>query len=192
MFYIYIIIILLCLAVSLRNEAARRSFLWLYFAVVVVTELLIHLDLLSKRNYNWINFIYISYFFFYYLKETTKKKIHLIVWMFCVVISFIFLFKKNIFGVNSMIFQSFIYMYLSLNWLILQIQIPDKTAIYHKITFWVSTSILLWSVVFLMRMIPAYFLDNNDKNFLGTLSSMYQTITIFSYLLFLKGLFCKK
>jgi len=51
---------------------------------------------------------------------------------------------------------------------------------------------LLWSTIFIIRVIPGQFFAKLDIDFLRLINQFYQIVTIFSYLIFLRGLFCKR
>ncbi len=87
--------------------------------------------------------------------------------------------------------MSLTYILFALQWLFNQLKHVDKNSLLKKQAFWFSTSLLIWSVIFLFRLIPMYWLDINDNNFLRQINLGYQITTILSYCLFLRGLFCK-
>lgn len=107
-------------------------------------------------------------------------------------ISFWLLFDQRILKIDTNIFKSFVFIFLSIYWFVNQIRKPDETLIYHKMTFWISSSILLWSTIFIIRVIPGQFFADLDMDFLRLVNHLYQMTTIASYLLILKGLFCKQ
>lgn len=190
MFYLYIIIIFLCLVASIINKAARQRFFWIYFSVIFFIEIIMYLFPEFRKNYDWVNLFYLTFLFWYYSKEYKKKYFH-ISWIISTIFILYLIFQKKIFGIDLLASQSIIYIYLSINWFTNQIKNPDRIKIFKKISFWISSSILLWGTIFLLRIIPGLYFENNDKSFLYMINYIYQTVTIFSYILFLKGLFCK-
>lgn len=94
---------------------------------------------------------------------------------------------------NLVIIQAFLYILLTLNWFYKQIKDTDQFLIYKKLNFWLSTGLLLWSSVYIFRILPAYFFAHEDLSFLkDTINKIYQSTVILSYLIILKGLFCKQ
>lgn len=102
------------------------------------------------------------------------------------------LFEQIIIKIDTNIFKSFVFIFLSIDWFVSQIKKPNEALIYHKMTFWISSSILLWSTIFIIRVIPGHFFAELDMDFLQLINYFYQITTIISYLLIFKGLFCKQ
>lgn len=192
MFYLYILIIFLCFAASIINKAARQRFLWIYFAFILLSETLIFTKILDNNFYNRANCIHIIFICWYFYKEFLDRKIYRILLTIISLINFGLLFKPDILKIDTNIFKSFVFIFLSIDWFINQVKKPDEAVIYHKMTFWISSSILLWSTVFIIRIIPGQFFADIDLNFLKLIDRFYQIITIISYLFILKGLFCKQ
>lgn len=192
MFYIYIIIIFLCLAASIINNAPRRRLLWIYFIFIIFSEILIFTKILENSFYNKANCIHIMLLCWYYQKEFFDRKFYKIFLIVISIISFLLFFKQSILNINTNIFKSFVFIFLSIDWFVNQIRKPDEILIYRKIMFWISSSILLWSTIFIIRVIPGQFFAELDMGFLKLINYLYQIVTILSYLIFLKGLFCKQ
>ena len=192
MFYIYIIIIFLCLAASIINKVARQRLLWIYFTFILLSEILVFTQILENNFYNKANCIHIIFLSWYFHKEFFKRNFYKILLIIICIISFGLLFEQNIVKIDTNIFKSFVFIFLSIDWFVSQIKNPNETLIYHKITFWISSSILLWSTIFIIRVIPGHFFAELDMDFLMLINYFYQIATIFSYLIILKGLFCKQ
>ena len=190
MFYTYIITILLCLVASIMNKVARQRFLWIYFSVILITELIMYNFSQLTVYYDWVNLFYLTFLFWYFSKEN-KQRYFYISWIISTIFILYLIFQKRILGIDLLAFQSIIYIYLSINWFIKQIKTPNQIKIFEKMSFWISSSILLWAVVFIFRIIPAEFFNKQDSNFLVAINQIYQIVTIFTYFLFLRGLFCK-
>lgn len=191
MFYLYIVIIFLCLLASLYNKVARQRFLWLYFTFVLCSEILIFSDILSKDFYSKANCVHIILMCYFFLAEFTKKVYKISLVLLCIA-SLCALADQNVLKINIDIFKTFVFIFLSITWFVNQIKDPNEVLIYKKMTFWVSFSILLWSTIFIIRVIPAHFFSELDPIFLQVINNIYQTTTIVSYLIFLRGLFCKQ
>lgn len=190
MYEFYLIIIFLCLVVSMINKSARQRILYLYFFVIFSSELLIYFGVLDGRIYKYTKVFYILFFIFYF-RERFKVKYNIYILLFIIIST---LLIKNIVGSENLlpIMQSFIYVFFSLEWMIQQIRNPNEVSIYNKQEFWFCVGLLLWSTVFIMRVIPSQFFADADINFLYSINHFYQGATIFSYIIFLKGLFCEK
>jgi cobalamin biosynthesis protein CobD/CbiB len=85
--------------------------------------------------------------------------------------------------------MSLIYILLPLFWFIKEITTVDEQKITDKQRFWVSTGMLFWIIFFIFKMIPLYFFNKQDLEFLLVLDNIYQIATIISYLIFFKSLY---
>ncbi len=191
MFYVYIIIVFLCFVCSSVNKYARQRFLYVYFLLVFTSELLVFNQIFSSDLYKITKIAYIFFFIFYFKKEANNKVFLNLLLIFSFLLIIMILVKSRFYGLDLSLLQSFIYLLISLNWLVNQIRNPNEIKIYEKTSFWISIGIKLWAVTYLLRIIPAnYFVENDEKFFLMT-NSVYQYSTIISYIIFLRGLFCK-
>ena len=191
---IYFTIILFCLGTSFLNKVSRQNLLYIYFSLVVIIEIGLYTRLLPILIYNSSPLLYISFFTFYYSyqKNSNKKIIYAIgsiAFTFCLYFYAIEGFEK--YSIQAGTAMNLVYIVFALQWLFNQLKHVDENSLLKKQAFWFSTSLLIWSVIFLFRLIPMYWLDINDNNFLRQINLGYQITTILSYCLFLKGLFCK-
>jgi len=192
MFYLYIIIIFICLIASIINKVAIQRFLWIYFSFILLSEILIFGKVLKNSFYSNANCIHIIFLCWYFQKVFFDRKYYKIFLILISIISFLLFFIQSILKVDTNIFKSFVFIFLSIDWFVNQISKPNETLIYNKMTFWISSSILLWSTVFIIRVIPGQFFAELDMDFLNLINHLYQIVTIASYLIFLKGIFCKQ
>lgn len=194
MIWIYFIIIVFCLGASLLNKVSRQNFLWVYFLLVVVYELGLFYGLLKRQVYNGSPLLYITFFSYYYgyQKNGYREAVGLLGLssvMYCLYLLFtngIFKYSNNV-GIAL----SIVYILFVLLWFLSQLTNVDEISLTRKQTFWISVSLLLWSVFFLFRVIPMYWLDINDTEFLIQINTAYQVLTILCYGLFFRALFCK-
>ncbi len=189
MFIFYSVLLFLCLVVSFVNKTARQRYLWVYFSLVFTSELLIHYEILDRKIYDNLNIFYIVFFLIYYfpkLKRMLRNFEWVLLLLICISLPIIDKEKLSVFQVS-------IYILLSIVWFYNEIKKPNEIEIYKKMTFWISASLLLWSVIYFMRIVPAHFFAKEDLDFLkNTISKMYQTIVIMSYIIFFRGLVCKQ
>lgn len=190
MYIFYLILTFLCLAFSVINKAARQRFLYLYFVIVFLSEILIFMGIFDGGIYKYTKIFYILFFIFYY-KELFTLHYNRYILLFIVITC---LLIKNSIGDENLlpVIQSFVYVFLSLGWMMWQIKNPNEISIYNKQKFWFCAGLLLWSTVFLMRIIPSLFFAEKDSVFFQGINYFYQGITIFCYVLFLRGIFCRK
>ncbi|MCY0969449.1 hypothetical protein [Chryseobacterium wangxinyae] len=189
MYEIYLVILFFCLVLSFINEVARCKYLGIYFIVVFISELLIYFEILNRNNYDWLNELYTVFFCWYYLIEFVKKSELIFVTLILLIVGYLFINERQ----NLVIIQASVYILVTANWFYRQVKSTNEVPIYKKLNFWISTSLLLWSCVYIFRILPSYFFANEDINFLeNTINIIYQSMVILSYLIFLKGLCCKQ
>ncbi len=193
-YYTYLTVVIACLIVSIFLKQNHRSKIWVYFAVVVLVDIYMLL-LYPKTNINIhpeaIAF-YTLFFINYYKNSSTKKKNYNYFFLFILIISSsIILTSREIYDLKLIILMAFVYITLPLIWMVNQIINADENPVTSKQTFWVSFSLLMWIIFFIFKMIPLYFLDLHDKEFLITIDMIFQTVNIMSYILLLRSLFCK-
>lgn len=194
MIEIYFTIILFCLGASLLNEVSRQNLLWIYFLLVVMYELGLFNGWLSPEVYNSSPLAYITFFMFYYssLKNSYRKTIGFL-GMTALLGCLYFFYQKGMEGysVKAGITASIAYILFTLQWFISQLTHVDDISLLKKQAFWISTSLLIWSVFFLFRLVPMYWLNIHDRQFLQQINTAYQILTLISYGIFFRALFCK-
>lgn len=190
--YIYLFIAIICFVMSLINQKARQTFLWIYFGLVLLFEIGILYKLLPYSFYTLAMPIYTIFFIFYYSLSYKKKYSHYALALFAIISSVILFYNSDD---NSQIIMaltmSIIYILLSLIWFFKQLKNPSLIPIYRKQSFWVSTSLLLMGIIFIFRMTPMNIFEVTDKSFLLLINKGFQYSIIISYLLFLKATTCK-
>lgn len=191
MFKIYIFIIFLCFASSIFNRIARQRFLWAYLGFILFSEILIFSKVLPRNFYNQANCIHVIFMCLFFKNEFLEK-INKILLTIISIFSLFILIEQDLLKINTDIFKSFVFIFLSIYWFAHQIKNPNDILIYKKMTFWISFSILLWSTVFIIRVVPAHFFAELDEEFLKFVNIIYQWTTILSYLLFFRALCCSK
>ncbi len=191
---IYFFIILFCFGASFIRKVSRQNLFYIYFLLVVIIEIGAFFRILPRDIYNSSPLYYIPFFTFYFAnqKNTNQKNIYLIGSVAFISCIFFYAFEGlQEYSIYAGTLMSVVYIVYSLLWLLLQILNTDENPLLKKQAFWISSSLLIWAVFFIFRSIPMYWLNNNDLEFLIQINFGFQIITIFSYLLFLRGLFCK-
>lgn len=191
---LYLFTIAVCLVISIQNRLARQHHLWLYFGFVLIIETtkIFRWGNFSSVIYTYSSLAYILYFLYYYLiVKINKILIGSLAIVSIPLYTYFVLHCNDDYPTQVGILMSLIYIILSLIWFANQLLHTDSIPITKKQTFWVSFSLLIWSVFFLFRLIPMYWLNVNDNDFLRDINLGYQIITILSYFIFLRGLFCK-
>lgn len=196
LFYIYLGVILLCFILSIKNPLARKKKLWLYFLVIIFVEIytayIIKYTHLNIHSYA-LSF-YILYFVNYFLDDLFKKqkfwKYSILILVLILCSLFIFL-QKEIYDKNLIFIMITSYVILPLYCLYNLIENVDEISILKKQIFWISISLLIWIIFFSFFIIPVYFLNENDKDFLEITSSIFKYATVFSYVLMIQATRCK-
>lgn len=186
--YIYFSLIGLCLLFSLLNRKSDDSKIYLYFlAVVIVESVTKSFDIKTNIAYTIGTFIYIIYFSFYYSKKLPdrKKMISALGLFFCAVGLYLIIASHEVFPVGLGICIALFYIMLSIIWFYDETKNPDLVFIAEKQAFWVSGALLLWSIVFLFRVMPMYWLEQNDIEFLMILHTIFKVTVLMMYALFL-------
>lgn len=190
----YYIVIATNFVVSVVCKKLRKHFYFLYFFVTIVIELLTLYRHDWQRMYNFLDIFSILFFYFLFKKEIVNRRfltsitgvvLILAIYYTCVCNTSYSIYTGLIFCIYSI--------FVSLNWFYNMIAFQNDTeSILERGLFWISCSLLFWSVFYLFRMMPMYWIQSRDEGFLYTLKYIFQVATISSYLLFLKGLLSKK
>ncbi|MCL9804441.1 hypothetical protein NAT51_02840 [Flavobacterium amniphilum] len=168
--------------------------MYAYFLLVVIFELGLFKGWITPEVYNSSPPAYISFFIFYYgfQQNSFRKTIYaigLLAVAFCV-----YIFYGNgvkSYSIEAGVSASIAYVLFTLLWFISQLTNVDEISLLKKQAFWVSTSMLIWSVFFLFRLIPMYWLNINDIQFLTQINIAYQVLTIVCYCMLFRALLCK-
>ena len=190
LYYIYIVIVAICLLRSI----ARKDILSFYFTAVLLVDLYMYF-LFKKTEWNihpYAMVFYICFFVYYYRALFNNRRIYYLVLssIFLIGLSLVFS-SDNPYSTPLIVLMSVVYVILPLSWFIKEIITVDEQKITNKQIFWVSTALLFWIIFFIFKMIPLYFFNKQDLEFLLVLDNIYQIATIISYLIFFKSLYHK-
>ncbi|MCS4302957.1 hypothetical protein DRF65_24945 [Chryseobacterium pennae] len=199
---IYEIVVLICFLYSV--------YLWIYkrkskqqFYFFVYLLLIIGVDIIPVNLSSWIEFDRNNLFFGYiilsliYFSTIYFKSIHdrvfriSIICFSCLLIIFNLMeFQTDIkqLSFTSIISLPLLFIFLSMTWFIYKLKNVDDKSIIENFLFWISSGILIWSVFFIFRAIPMYFLQKNDSQLLSFLTMTFSIVNVMIYLLFLIGL----
>lgn len=191
--YYLVIIVNLIVALIYRNLWFKLYFL--YFLITLLVEILVFKfpEFFSQKTYNLLDIFCVIFFYYLYSFSIKNKKLLNILTIIIILLCTYFTATSTTsYSTQTGILYSLYVIIVSVFWLLESILIQNEE---KKITefqlFWVSSSLILWSIFYIFRMTPMYFFDNQDIQFLYTIKYAFQIATIISYLLFLKALFCK-
>lgn len=188
---IYYSILIVCFVVSFHYERARHNYFWLYFLLVLCYEFFFSYKLIGIDIYGTSAILYSLFFVIIFFRELSyKNHVKCIVYMVVTVIG-IYLYTEKSYSINLGIMMAFIFIILGLIWLYNAFKINNQLSLIERQFFWISISLLLWGVFFLFRLIPMHLFEQTDIEFLRTLNTIFQWVTIVSYFIFFKGLLCK-
>lgn len=191
--YLIILFINVIKAVGLagRKNLSSQGYLSIYLLISFFLDLYGHYKLyLGERDFaylfNYYSIFLIIFFFFYYSEILPNfKKIHR--YSFFLILLFIVFFTK-FYGQNYDnklgIIVCFYFIINALIWFYERLKNFDDRKITDDPHFWVSCGLLLWSIFFIFRAIPMFFLQDEDPVFLETLKNIQYVVNIIMYILF--------
>lgn len=164
----------------------KRSglFLFVYFFSVCLIETIPRFSYFDFNGvYTYGSFIYILLFAFFYVKKLPDQKyiIFALAILTCLSSTYFIINSKESFAIGLGMSMAAYYFSISLLWFMVQIRNSDSIFITEKQGFWVSAGNLVWSLFFLFRIIPMYWLDENDKEFLMMIVNIYTLSLFISY-----------
>ncbi|HCN49270.1 MAG TPA: hypothetical protein DIT10_09265 [Chryseobacterium sp.] len=195
---IYYNIININFIVSIAYKRLWKQFFFLYFGITLVIEIMIAVEMkiITSRIYSYLDLFCIGYFGYIYYKEINNSNIiKTATLIFLTVSSFIILssISEKEYSISTGYFYSVFLTFIALFWLYKKISsIDEDNNILDLRFFWLSSSLLFWAVFYIFRMLPMYFFNNTDRDFLTKISHIFTFINITTYLLFLRSLFCKQ
>jgi len=181
-----------------RKKSRQQFYLYIYlFTVLLIDILPVNFPQLIKTSRNLLFTTYIIfsiiYFGFVYHQNITARNFRI---LNCIILSVLVIINFWNFRYFSILQISFIpmislpmsFIYLSISWYIFKLKNVNESKITEDLIFWISSGILIWSVFFIFRAIPMYFLQENDPELLSLVITAFSIINIITYLLFLIGL----
>lgn len=192
---IYILEVFVCMLISFIRRKDDNSYLYLYFLLILIIELLNKYSSLDgNRLYTIATFLYMSYFTYYYAQTMPRQKNFIIgLGVLANVLGLVFVFSTDqTFSVALGVTLSVFFVFLALFWFFNQINKANSVVITRKQAFWVSTALLVWSVIFLFRSSLMYWLEENDLEFLVLFDKIFKISVIITYFSFLIAVTRKK
>lgn len=190
----YYLIIILNFIVSIIFKRLWKQFYFVYFFVIIISEVLIFIFPNAQKIYNLLDIFSIIFFWYVFQKKIENKIWIKAISLFAVILSIYFLvISKTLYSIYTGVICCLYLIVISTNWFYRKILSENLDgSILSDHLFWISSSLLFWSVFYLFRMTPMYWIHTQDENFLFVLKYMYQIATNLSYILFLKGLLTKQ
>lgn len=181
-----------------KKFAKQQSYLYIYlFAVITVDIIPVNYSdsILINRNTLFLAYILFSLLYFgsiYHIKIKSRRFRFL---NLALVISLLIL---NIYGYTfdndgrinliAIISLPILFINEAISWYLFKLKNIDENKITDDLFFWISSGILTWSVFFIFRAIPMYFLQDNDPQLLNLVITAFSVVNTIMYILFLIGL----
>ncbi|SMC79044.1 hypothetical protein SAMN02787074_3138 [Chryseobacterium sp. YR221] len=200
---IYEIVVLICFLYSVylwigKHKSKQQFYFFLYLLLIMMVDIIpVNLPFLVICNRNILFWGYIllsvSYFGTIYYKSIPNNIFKITTACFCSILILFNVYTFQISDVGKLNFISIIslpvlFIFLSIAWLMYKLKNVDEKSITKHFLFWISSGLLIWSVFFIFRAIPMYFLQENDSQLLSFLITAFSIVNIMVYLLFLIGL----
>jgi hypothetical protein len=200
---IYEIVVLITFLYSIylllfKKKSKEQFYLYLYLLIVILVDIVpVNFPNIIKINRNllFVGYIIFSLLFFSNLYQKNISNRNFKVLNFIIIISLIIL------NINSFQFENkdkinfipiislpILFIYLSISWYLFKLKNVNEAKITDDFLFWISSGILIWSVFFIFRAIPMYFLQDNDPKLLSLVITVFSVVNIIMYILFLIGL----
>lgn len=192
---LYFVILGVNLIVSIVVKTQWKHFYYIYFLITMGVEIVTIYFHDLQRLYNFLDIFSMVFFYFLFLETLIYQRIVKGITISLVIFSvYLMIVSKTSYSIYTGIVFCLFSIFLSLSWFHSMIASGESETL--RITdrglFWISSSLLMWSVFYLFRMTPMYWFNNRDPEFLYTLKYIFQIATIISYGLFLKGLISKQ
>lgn len=200
---IYEIVVLICFLYSVylwiyKCKLKQQFYFFLYLLLIIVVDIIpvnFPTLIIINRNLLFWGYIVISliYFEMIYYKSNSNIFFRISSICFCGILILFNVYELQISDAGKLNFLSIIslpilFIYLSITWFIFKLNNVDDKSIINHFLFWISSGLLIWSVFFIFRAIPMYFLQKHDSQLLDFLVTTFSIVNIVMYLLFLIGL----
>lgn len=189
-YYVYMLLAFICLILSIFYTNKNRRYVSIYFASVILVDGYMGLwyDYFLINIHPYAAIFYMLFFIYYYRKELGNKAAVLIGLLVLFISLYLNYMTDNDYDIRFFAVMIICYIFLPLIYFYRQIVKVDEVSLIQKQKFWFSASLLLWIVFFTFRMIPFYFLVENDYAFIDTLNFIFGIANVVSYILFLIGI----
>ena len=180
-----------------------RNAIGIYLIIITIAELVIlyailvleienHVVTLVYKTAFLLTFLFVA--LLYYFELFAAGKSILVVLMVVTIILLLFTgdLLNNTFSATFGASISLYIMALCVIWYINKIEDVSEKSIFIDPFFWYTTGLFMWSSLFLLRILPAQFLQFRDKEFLKMLQHLNLGINVISNILYAVGLNCSR
>jgi len=194
--FIYMTVLLIdtvkAIVLAGRKGLSSQNYIAVYLFISLTLELYGHYKIYVGEFdfaylFNYYSIFLILFFYKYYdiIFPKSLKRISLLI--VATLLLYIGLFTK-FYGQNYEnqlgILVCFYFIINALVWLYLRLKNFDEERIIDDPHFWVSCGLLFWSIFFIFRSIPMFFLKDNDPVFLNILKTIQYGVNTVMYGIF--------
>lgn len=176
-----------------EQSFSAQNFLFIYLFISLIIEFyafatfFINPDCKIGLLYNIYFMVILLFFYFFYSRELIEyqKKISLFIFIIALVYILFFsgFYLENFDPKVGVSFALFCVIN-SILWFLQILNQVNEKKIQDNPYFWISSGLLLWSVLFIFRVIPMYLFDAADKEFLSFLKLILNIVNIILYTIF--------
>ncbi|WP_312511083.1 hypothetical protein [Chryseobacterium culicis] len=175
-----------------KKGLSGQNYLAVYLFVSLCLELYGHYKIYIQEFdfaylFNYYSIFLLVFFNRYYAKLFPRQLKAIFQYILITILAYIALFVKfysenyeNTLG----ILVCFYFIINALVWFYIRLKNFDEIKIFNDPHFWVSCGLLFWSIFFIFRSIPMFFLQDNDPEFLQILKTMQYCVNIIMYGMF--------
>ncbi|WP_223608830.1 hypothetical protein [Chryseobacterium sp. OSA05B] len=175
-----------------KNGLSSQNYFVVYLLLTLGLELYGHYKIYRGEFdfaylFNYYSIFLILFFYRYYATIFSErlKRISLgIMIAICLYIGLCTKFYGENYENKIGILVCFYFIITALVWFYLRLKNFDEKRIIDDPHFWVSCGILFWSIFFIFRSIPMFFLKDNDPDFLTILKTIQYGVNTVMYTLF--------
>lgn len=186
-----------------KSKSKQQFYFFIYLLLVILVDIIpVHFPKIIgfNRNILFTGYIILSimYFGIIYHQNISSKIFRIFNVVLIIILVFLNMFQFNIpkmerLNLVPMASLPILFIFESLLWYYHKLKNINEYKITDDFLFWISSGLLIWSVFFIFRAIPMYFLQDNDPNLLSFVIDAFSVVNILTYLLFLIELiFMKK
>lgn len=172
-----------------KNGLSSQNYFAVYFFISLGIELYGHYKIHAGEFnfaylFNYYSIFLILFFYRYYAVIFPKNLNRISIFITSLLLVYIGLFTRfygKDYDNQLGILVCFYFIMNALVWLYLRLKNFDQERIIDDPHFWVSCGLLFWSIFFIFRSIPMFFLKDNDPAFLNILKTIQYCVNTIMY-----------
>jgi hypothetical protein len=193
--YIYFFIFFCCVVFSLiqKIKGINNDYIYIYLTLVFSIDFCVLIFAKFFKTditgiYFFSDLINILFAYLYFVLQFSKEKKILLLTILCLIFLFFNMTKwsKNNYEDSWGLISSFYTIFVCLFgfYKIIESSSSSDKKIQDLPFFWFAIAMLLWCVIFLLRIVPRFYFQNTDKLFMDGIRRFFGIINIITYCLF--------